>query len=229
MKNIIVLAMLAVFSMPIWAQDNANLKTETRHIGPYDKIKTSKGINVTLVEGDKEKVEIRIQNASPEDVITSLEGKTLVLKMKTLLKKGVAVQVYVTYKQINEIQAGTGSTVDNEGTLRANKLVLSAGAEAVMELDVDATVITASLSAGRIEISGEANNIEVNANTGGKFNASALQVNEAFIKTSAGGQATVRVKNRLSATAGSGGRVYYYGSPKVEKSESLGGKVEQAQ
>lgn len=226
MKKLLTVLFLAAMALPIAAQDN--VKVETRNIGPYDKIKTSKGINVTLIEGDKEKVEIHIQNAEPQDVITSLEGKTLVLKMKTMIKKGVAVQVYVTYKTMVEIHAGSGSSVDNEGTLTATKLTVNAVVDASIELDVDTKTLVGYASAGRLEISGNATNIEVTTNTGGKFNGAALQCKEAFVKTSTGGQVTARISDRLSATAASGGKVYYYGTPKVEKAESVGGKVEPA-
>ncbi|MFT3739450.1 MAG: head GIN domain-containing protein [Breznakibacter sp.] len=226
MKKLLTVLFLVAVALPIFAQDD--VKVETRNIGPYDKLKTSKGINVTLIEGNTEKVEIHVQNANPEDVITSLEGKTLVVKMKTLFRKGVAVQVYVTYKTMVEIQAGSGSSVDNEGTLTATKLTLGAAVDAAVELDVDVKTLVGSASAGRLEISGEATNIEVTTNTGGKFYGAALQTNEAFVKSSTGGQVTVRVSNRLSANVSSGGKVYYYGTPKIEKTESMGGKVEPA-
>jgi hypothetical protein len=228
MKHIFLLSALIFTTLMMSAQEvktQPERKTETRIIGPFDKIRTVKGINVTLIEGDKEKVEIQIENAEPADVITTLEGKTLILKMKTMIKKGVAVQVYVTYNRLIEIQAGTAATIDAEGPVHADKLTLSVGVDAVIMLDVDVNSLKADLSAGRIEISGTSKSIEVVANTGGKFNASALQTDVAFIKTNTGAQATVRVSNRLTGVAGAGSKIYYYGTPKVEKSESLGGKV----
>jgi hypothetical protein len=228
MKQLLLLTFVAIFAISAIAQDDADIQKETRVMGPFTKVKTSKGINVTLIEGTKEQVEINIRNASPSDVITSLEGTMLTIKMKTMIKKGVAVTVYVTYKQLSELQAGSGSYIDNEGYLTASNLKLEVGTESVVQLKVDVTNLDASVSAGRIEITGDAKNVDLSANTGGKFNAAALEIENANLKASAGASATVRVKNKLNANASSGGKIYYYGKPLLNKSESLGGKVEPA-
>ena len=229
MKRLLLMMMMAATTMMVFAQEEGDILKETRFIGPFTKVKSSKGINVTLIEGTKDQVDINIRNASPSDVITTLEGKLLIIKMKTMIKKGVAVTVYVTYQQLSEIQAGSGSYIDNEGVITATNLKLDVGTESVVQLRTDVTNLNATVAAGRIEISGDATNVDLSASTGGKFNAAALAIDNAILKVSTGGQATVRVKNKLNATAGSGGKIYYYGKPLITKSESLGGKVEPAE
>lgn len=229
MKRLLLMMMMAATTMMVFAQEEGDILKETRFIGPFTKVKSSKGINVTLIEGTKDQVDINIRNASPSDVITTLEGKLLIIKMKTMIKKGVAVTVYVTYQQLSEIQAGSGSYIDNEGVITATNLKLDVGTESVIQLRTDVTNLNATVAAGRIEISGDATNVDLSASTGGKFNAAALAIDNAILKVSTGGQATVRVKNKLNATAGSGGKIYYYGKPLITKSESLGGKVEPAE
>jgi len=227
MKRTLLFIALIISTLNLFAQETATqstIKTETRNIGPFDKIKTAKGINVTLTEGASEKVEIHIENAEPSDVITTLEGRTLILKMKTLIRKGVAVQVYISYNTLCELYAGSGSTIETEGELHADKLKVGVGTDAVMMVDVDANDLSAELSAGRIEISGKAKKINVLSNAGGKFNASALETDEATVKVNTGGQATVRVAKKLDANAITG-KIYYYGTPNIIKSESMGGKV----
>jgi hypothetical protein len=230
MRTGLILILMAALMLPVMAQQpaNPNAKTETRVMGPFEKVKAGNGINVTLIEDNVEKVDIHIVNAETSDVITQLEGKTIVLKMKTMLKTGVAVQAYVHYKKLTEIHAGGASSIDADNTLTAEKLTLSVGADALIELEVDVKTIHANLTAGRIELTGEAISQQVTANTAGRYNAGSLQSKEAFVKANTGAQATVNVSERISGTAGSGGRVYYSGNPaKVEKSESLGGKVEE--
>ncbi|MBN2745051.1 MAG: DUF2807 domain-containing protein [Marinilabiliaceae bacterium] len=229
MKANLILLLMGMMMMPLMAQQpaNPNAKVDTRTMGPYDKVKAGKGINVTLVESNKEEIVIHILNAEPEDVITQLEGKTLVLKMKTMMKTGVAVTAYVHYKKITELHAGGGASIDADGTVTADKLTLSVGADASIELDVDVKKLEASLTAGRIQLIGEAQAQHVVANTAARYNADGLTSQEAFVKVNTGAQATVNVSERISATAGGGGRIYYMGNPaKVEKTESFGGKVE---
>lgn len=229
MRNGVVIFLLAVLMIPALAQEpsNAAALTETRVIGPFDKLKAGKGINVTLIESDVEKVVIHIVNATPEDVITQLEGKTIVLKMKTMIKKGVAVQAYVHYKKLTEIHAGGGATIDSDATFTAEKLTVIVGADALIEMDVDVKQLNAELTAGRIELTGDADAQQVVANTAARYNCGELKSKEAFVKVNTGGQATVNVSDRISGTAGGGGKIYYTGNPaKVEKTESMGGKVQ---
>ena len=101
MRTGLILILMATLMFPAMAQEpaNPNAKTETRTMGPFDKVKAGNGINVTLIEDNVEKIDIHIVNAETSDVITQLEGKTIVLKMKPMLKTGVAVQAYVHYKK----------------------------------------------------------------------------------------------------------------------------------
>lgn len=230
MRTGLILILMATLMFPAMAQEpaNPNAKTETRTMGPFDKVKAGNGINVTLIEDNVEKIDIHIVNTETSDVITQLEGKTIVLKMKTMLKTGIAVQVYVHYKKLTEVHAGGGASIDADNTLTADKLSLSVGADASIEMEVDVKNLNANLIAGRIELTGEAISQQVVANTAARYNAGSLLSKEAFVKANTGAQATVNVTDRISGTAGGGGRVYYSGNPaKVEKSESLGGKVEE--
>lgn len=224
MKQILILTFLLSTLLGAVAQDDVNdgRQVQVRKIGSFDKVKASKGINVTLIEGDKESIEIHIKNANPDDVLTELKNKKLTVKMRTKIGKGVAVQVYVTYKTIREIESTMGSTIDANNTIYADKLVISAGSDASLHLEVDVNALEASVSAARIEMSGKAGFQEVSANTGGKYYAFPLESKEAYAKASIGGQIEVTATEKITANGNSGGSVTYRGNPdKV----SMKGKV----
>lgn len=204
-----------------------NIKKEKRELGSFNKVKAGKGINVTLVESKTEFVEIHIKNGEPSDVVAELSGKTLSLKMRTRLYKGMAVQVYVNYKELVDIYAGTGSSIDCDGAILTDRILLKAGSDASIEVELYAKTLEASLSASRIDISGEVDFQEVKATTGASYNADQLLSKEALIKTNTGAHAIVNVKEKLTGSAATGSQIDYSGNPpKVEKSMSMGGKVE---
>lgn len=213
------------------AQDEGeNEQTQTRKMGSFDRVKASKGVNVTLIEGSKESVEVRIRNGSLTDVVTELKSRQLNVKMKTKIYKGMAVQVYVTYKTIREIEAGSGASIDAENTIYADKLKLRAGTDSNIQLDVDVNAIEVSGSASRTELSGTCKVQEVNIGTGGKYLSYPLESKEAVVKATLGSSIEISVDEKLTATAGSGGVVYYRGNPdKVEKKENTGGKVKESE
>ncbi len=200
--------------------------TQIRKVGSFDKVKASKGINVTLIEGDKEEVDVHIKNAEITDVITTVKNRELQVKMKTKIYKDVAVQVYVTYKRMREIDAGSGATIDAENTIYAESLKLRGGTESNITLDVDVNNLDVKGSTSKIEIEGKAKYQEVNIGAGGKYLGFNLESKEAYIKATLGSIVEVTANEKLDARAGSGGVVYYRGEPgKIETSENTGGKV----
>ncbi|TAJ12189.1 DUF2807 domain-containing protein [Marinilabiliaceae bacterium JC017] len=228
MKHIHTLLILLFIAGLATAQEQETHAKEkqVRKVGSFDKVKATKGINITLIEGDKEQAEVHINNGSTSDVITELKNKTLTLKMRTRIYKGVAVQVYVTYVRLREIDAGTGASIDAENTIVADKLSLRAGTESSIELDVDVNALSANVSAGRMEIEGKAGFQEVKASAGGKYLAYDLECDETYAKSSTGARIEVTANKKLNATASAGGTVNYKGNPaKIQQKVSMGGKV----
>ncbi len=223
-KSFLIFATLLV-SLISAAQEDGR-KIETRNVASFDKIRVSKGINVTLIEGESPQVEVHIKNADLSDVITESKKNILTLKMKTKIYKDVAVQVFVTYQTLREISVGAGGSVDAKTTLFADQLSLDAGMDGSIELYVEVNALEASASAARITVSGTAKTVEAKATTGGKFEGADLETEKAYVKANTGGNVTVNVTQLLDASAGTGGTVEYTGNPpKVETKETLGGTV----
>jgi hypothetical protein len=226
MKKLLTIILLGALMAGTMAQER---QEQVRKIGSFDKVKATKGINVTLIEGSTEQAEIHIENGSLNDVITELKNKELTIKMKTKIYKGVAVQVYLTYVKLREITAGSGGEINAENTIITDKLKIDAGTESVIILDVDVNALEASVSAGRIELAGEVHSQVASAKTGGKYLAYELSSEEAIIRSNTGARAEVTVTEKLNATAGSGATVNYKGDPeKIEQKVSMGGKVNAA-
>ncbi|MDR2927131.1 MAG: DUF2807 domain-containing protein [Cytophagaceae bacterium] len=228
MKIILTALFFILHGVAAVAQNNE--KTETRQLEPFDKIKISKGINVTLREGEKPEANIIILNAELEDVLIQQQGRELTLKMKTKIYKDVAVNVYVSYQNIREILAGTGSSLDSEDIIEADQLLLEAGMDASIEMEVEVKKLKVSATAARVQVRGIADYIEVSASTGGKYLGSELECKEAYVRASTGAMAQVYVTDKLDANAGTGAKVEYAGKPeKVAIKTTLGGKVEEVQ
>lgn len=227
MKQLFFILVVLATSFSLFAQEaNPDIVKETRTIKKFDKLKVSKGINVTLIKGLKPSAEINIVNAPPSDVIIENDQNELSLKMKTRIYKDMSVQVYVTYTDIREISAGSGATVDSEDVLTGNSLIINAGLDSGIDLEIDIESLEASVSAARVTLKGNTKKIEAKATTGGKFQGQNLKCQEAFVKANTGGIVTLNVSEYLDARAGTGGTVEYTGNPeKIETKETFGGSV----
>ena len=222
LKSTLILLCAVIFGLNAQQPDH----TQLRKVGSFDKVRASKGINVTLIEGDKEEVDVHIKNAEVSDVVTTVKNRQLVIKMKTKIYKDMAVQVYVTYKRLREIETGTGATIDAENTIHAESLKIHGGTESNIILDVDVNNLDVTGSTSKIELEGKAKYLDVKIGKGGKYHGFNLDCDETYAKATLGSVVEVTANKKLGGTAGSGGVVYYRGEPaKIEKSENTGGKI----
>ena len=215
----------------VGAQEVAKeVNKETRELQEFDKIRVSKGINVTLVEGNKPSAEIHIENAPTSDVIIEQKGRDLTVKMRTRIYKGVAVNVYITFQNLREISTGLGGSVESDDLIEADQLVLEAGMDGSIDLEVDVKKLVVNASAARVEVRGTSDYIDVRTTTGGRYLGANLKTKEALVRANTGGSAQIWVTEKIEASAGSGAKVEYAGNPqKVEVKQTLGGKVEKMQ
>ncbi len=211
MKKLIGAIVFIAFFTNLAAQDT---KTQNRNIGTFNEIYAGKGVNVTLIEGDKEKVRIEIENADVTDVITNIKGRKLEIKLKTKIYKDMSVMVYVTYKSLLSISTGTGAFIESNNTIYAENLELKAGTGSTIILDVDTKNIQTSLSSSKVELVGKTEFQSVSCSTGGKYIADQLSSNEAYVKVSTGGTAWVQATDKLDAQTSTGGKISYIGNPK---------------
>lgn len=228
MKRILLIMSLLTAVFFLKAQENGQgLVIETRELSAFDQIRVSRGINVTLIEGEAPKAEIHIENADPADVLIEQKGRELTIRMRARIYRDMAVNVYLYYQEIREISAGTGGSVYSDDVIEADQLTLETGADASIQLEVEVKKLIANASASRIEVTGSANFIDVNATTGGRFLGANLKSKEGNVRTNTGASAQVWVTDKLEARAGSGARIEYAGNPpKVDARTSLGGRVE---
>lgn len=228
MKNWILLTLLVLaFGNLLNAQEpEAEAKTEKRALQAFDRIKVSKGVNVTLVEGEKPQAEIYIKNAETSEVIIEQKGSELIFKMRSRNYTDVALNVYVTYQKLREISVVSGGTVESEDLIEANDLVLEAGMDGKISLEVDVQKLTAKASTAIIEVIGTADVIDVRTSTRGKFLGASLKAREATVSANTGSTAQIWITDKIVANVASGATVEYAGNPeKVEAKQTMGGKV----
>ncbi|TCO09195.1 head GIN domain-containing protein [Natronoflexus pectinivorans] len=232
MRQIMISALCLLMAFPIVAQEDepavGEVIVETRQLAPFETLRVARGINVTLVEGEKPKAEVHIMNADPEDVLIEQSNKDLTIRMRTRIYRNMAVNVYLYYQNIKEISAGTGGSVYSDDVIEAKRLVLDAGTDASIQFEIEVDHLEVSASAGRVEVMGTANTIDVNLSTGGRFNGANLETKKAKVRANTGAGAEVWVTEELEARAASGARIEYTGDPqKIEVRTSLGGRVQE--
>lgn len=234
----------------------ARSASEIRDLPSFSSVSAHEGINVYLKPGSKETAEVVINsgNIDLEEVLTEVSGHNLKVHLEDQFRwnKGkLDIDVFVTFKEVNELKASSAGSIELEGTLDANGDfnidVSSAGAVEASIVGIDELEIEASSSgnvflsieademearassAGKIAIEGTVRKIDVKTSSAGSYKGFDLKSEEVFVSSSSGGGSEVHVTKKIKAKASSGGRIYYEGNPSfVDSNSSSGGRIKKS-
>ncbi|MEE9373601.1 MAG: head GIN domain-containing protein [Saprospiraceae bacterium] len=229
--TILNLIVTLLISSSIFATD-----IEVRELGNFSRVAVATGINLILVPGNTNEAEIEVDNIDLEDIITKVEGRKLIIKVKgknwgwKLGKRTRRkVNVTLTYKDINEISASSGARVTSDYALVNEEIEVSASSGSSVNLEIEGNDVEASASSGAtITLSGECNTLDASVSSGSRIKGSDLEASDVEASASSGASMRIWAKESLYARASSGGTVKYKGNPeKMRKKKSSGGSVKQ--
>ena len=191
---VMLLAATSAMAQKVLYDNNA----EKRTVGSFHAIESSAGVEVIITKGSKEEL---VVSASDKDVLNKVETvvKNGVLKItrETDWKfwnifKNVHIKIYVSYVNLDALEASSGSIIKGE-SLELNKLLVRQSSGSI------------------IELSGRADALEVNGNSGSIFNGYNLLSLNCSTDVNSGAIAKTNVSKELSAKANSGGSIHYKG------------------
>jgi len=211
LKNFVLVFLLTI-PLFISAQD-------TRQLDHFDEIIVSGTVNLTLTEGDEEKMEITSSNGNYSNVKVHVnEGILKINLLKNLIRDHDDIKIKVTYKKIRRIKAYAGAIVDAKNEIKVDRLVLKLNSGAIMDLEINTGDLDAVVSEGsELTIEGNTESMEVRASSGGILDAFSLESNHTFVTSNTGGKAEVVARKSIQATANTGGIVEYKGKPEQSK------------
>lgn len=196
---------------------NGITTTQERAIeGDFNKIKAGSGLDVFLTKGDENKVVVEADENLQELIQVYNNGNELVLTVKGNIRSSNGKNVYVTYKNLEAVKASSGADITSQNLLKSEKLTISSSSGADIDIDVFTKNLFLDSSSGAdIKIRGTAVTLDAEASSGSDISAKELEVVNCKADVSSGADITVNVKETLDVEASSGGRVNYYGEPKV--------------
>jgi hypothetical protein len=206
---------------------NGNVTKELREVASFTGIKASAGIDVYLFQGDEEKVIVEADDNLLEYIVTRVEGSTLHCYIDCNIRNSKKTTVYVNYKQLNKINASSGSDVYGETVLKTDFLDIDVSSGADLKIEVEVDDLNCSVSSGSDAVlRGQANTFVGNASSGAGIKAESLTAKECRASSSSAGDIKIRVTEKIEANASSGGDISYWGNPTVVNvRRSSGGDV----
>jgi hypothetical protein len=146
------------------------------------------------------------------------------------IKVNPTMKVFVSVKNITDLQVNGGGKIVSENSLAANNLNVSIGGSGSMDLDIKGDVVTAEVSgSGKMAIKGYASSLDGVVSGSGSINAFNCPLEKAKIKVSGSGLAELNVTETIDALVVGSGSVKHKGNTKNATKKVYGsGTVDRA-
>jgi hypothetical protein len=224
MKKGILFSTLLVAGLTVHAQHVQN-----RDVDAFDKITVFGSMDVTLEKGNKEGVTIESSSVDIDDINIKNDGLTLKINsLDKIFNSRRQIKIKVVYRELRAITINGGAEMSGHMPVKGDRIELKAGSGSVLNLDIEMNVLKVDVCQGAtINLEGSCHSQEIEASTGGIFNAYELKCDSSYVKANTGGLAKLKAISLFDAVASTGGQISYRGEPKVKKEQTiLGGTIE---
>ena len=231
--KITVLAMIAFLPvLSLQAQKTINdPNAEKRSISSFHGIEVGTGIDLQLTQGSTEEVAVSASSTEYRDrIVTVVENGILKIHYDSKLgsvnkrREPKNLRAYVSFKNIDLLNASTGAEVSWEGAIRAENLSLEVTTGALVNGSVDMGTLRVKQNTGsRITLTGKAGSLWVDGDTGSKFTGDELVAGTCNVSVSTGAKVSVRAEKEMEAKASTGGQVKYAGAAVIKSVKASSG------
>jgi hypothetical protein len=180
--------------------------TEERDVSGFDRVSFEGFGTLVITQGNEETLTIKAESNIMPRIETRVRAGTLEIGFdNTRWQDFIRPTKTITY---------TLTVISLEG-------ISLSGAGNIEAMDIEAGRFDVGLSgAGSIEISGSAENQEINVSGAGSFDGGEFKTERADVNISGAGSATVWATETLDVNISGVGNVSYYGDPQVDQSIS---------
>lgn len=232
--NLIFLSITAIllsscnFNFDTGETGNGNVITEERDVSQdFSEVRGSAGLDVYLTQGNENKIVVEADENLLQYISTDIEGGKLHVTTSSNIGRSKAKKVYITFKELTNIEASSGADVIGNSIIKSQNLSLKSSSGAGLTVEVFSQDLSIKSSSGaEIVISGKASSLNADASSGAEIDAEKLLVITCIADASSGAEITVNVKDKLETNVSSGGEIKYYGNPiSVNSNKSSSGSV----
>jgi hypothetical protein len=243
MRKINFLFVLVLFTLVLLSAASlafAQTTNKTLELSEFQSIYVNSNYTVYLKQTNKQEVkvealteiysltEIKVENGillinterKPENPNKSIWAKIDDIKLNPTMK------VYVSVKNVNELQVNGGGKIISENSIASDNLTLGVSGSGSIDLDIKGKTIKTEISgSGNMILKGYASYNEIVMSGSGNLNAFNLELETARIKVSGSGVAELNVTNSIDASVLGSGSVKHKGNTKTVTKKAYGSGV----
>jgi hypothetical protein len=157
------------------------------------------------------------------------QNKSLWAKIDDI-KLNPTMKLYVSVKNINDLQVNGGGKILSENSIAADYVTLGVSGNGSMDVDIKGNTIKAEVSgSGTMTLRGYGTSVDALVSGSGQINGFNCPVETAKVKVSGTGTAQLNVSNNIDAVVLGSGQVKHKGNTKTAQKKIYGsGSVDRA-
>ena len=238
----VILSTLIIFTFSILTV--AQVTKKTLELGEFKSIYNNSNYTIYLKQTNKQEVVVEALTEIYELTSITVENGILMVNVdrkpdnpnKSVwakiddIKLNPTMKVYISMKNLNELQVNGGGKIISENSLAASPLNLSVSGNGSMDVDVKGDIIKLDVSgSGKITLKGYATSLEALVSGSGDINAFNCPLDVAKVKVSGSGVCELNVTTTIDALVVGSGSVKHKGNTKNTTKKVYGsGSVERA-
>ena len=217
MKRMLVLSALLVLNLIVASQNDANWASKNYETGVFNRLYINGGYKIFLSQGEKCGLTVK---ASSDEVFDVLKVENINNELYLAVERKSfdfsRINLYITFKNLEELKIEGGVTLNTEGFLDLNDFVMLVEGGAQIELKLKADDIKVVGRGGFLmQLSGVAKRLDAKLTGAGSLNADELKTKDVKIFIEGLGSGSVYAEETLDARIEGVGKIVYKGRPRV--------------
>ncbi len=217
---------ISLTSITCMAQTDGNgkISREERKLTGFKAISVRNAIRLIIRQGDEQKVVAE----ADENILPYLKTEVVAGELRIGIKGNInhvkTMNVYVTVKQLNELDASSACKVTTDTRIEAGDMKINCTSGSAVNMELSCSNLTLRSSSGSaLVLTGTAQSISAESSSGSALVTTDLKAEKAMLDASSGAALVVQVTKEVKAHASSGGQISITGNPAIRDSDSSSG------
>lgn len=203
---------------------NGKVVKQERNLSGFNEIIVGNGIEVRITQDNFEKVVVETDENIQKILKTEVRGNRLKIYLEEGIQHARELRVDVTLKQLNSVEASSGSEVKTLSRITSDNLTVHASSGSDVKMEVGCQLLKVDSSSGsNLSVSGTALQIEAESSSGSDLDASRLVAEKCVASASSGSDLDVHATREVKAHASSGSDISIHGNPSLRDTNSSSG------
>lgn len=202
---------------------NGNIVKQERNISSFSGLEVGGAFRVFLTQGDEEKLVVEADENLLDIIETKVRGGTLIISTNENIKQFKTMNIYLTFKDIDDMEISGACHLSGENKFRFNDLDLDCSGASEVDIKLSANSLNMDISgASSVDLFGSAERISLDISGASSLDAYELEMVDCDIEVSGAANARISVNNELSAEVSGASKLRYKGNPKIISHEVSG-------